>query len=278
MNTHLWRTARRDLRWHTRPLIMGILNVTPDSFSDSGQFLDPPAAVARALEMESAGADIIDVGGESTRPGAEPVEAKEELRRVLPALEKLAGKIKIPISIDTTKAEVARRALEAGAEIVNDVSGGEWDARLWNVVAEKKAGYVLMHCQGKPADKFRHEDYADVVGAVAGYLENRLFAAQKAGIERERIVIDPGFGFGKAGEENMALLAHIDQLARLERPVLAGLSRKSFLKEICGKERLETGTMAAQIIASLRGAAIWRVHDVAAAMAAMQLMGLPADD
>jgi len=244
---------------------MGILNVTPDSFSDGGRFMDPVQAVDRALEMEQAGADIIDLGGESTRPGAQAVDLEEELRRVMPVLEKLAGTVKVPISIDTTKSEVARRAIDAGVEIVNDVSSGEWDAQLWSVVAEKKAGYVLMHCGGKPADNFKHAPYGDVTGAVLAYLEKRLVAAAEAGIERERVVCDPGFGFGKSGAENITLLRELDRLRAVDRPVLVGLSRKSFLKAICGEENLGAGTMAAELVAALRGAAIWRTHDIGAA-------------
>ncbi len=272
VSKNFFQTSRRVLTWDKTPLIMGILNLTPDSFSDGGRYLDLKEAVDCAQELEHQGADILDLGGESTRPNAQPVSTKKELERVIPVIHEISQKIKIPISIDTTKAEVARQALEAGAEIVNDVSGGEWDPNLWKVVAEKKAGYVLMHCQGRPESGFGTPTYKNVVSEVLEYLRQRLALSEKAGIALENIVIDPGFGFGKTKEHNLALLAGLNQFQSLNRPLLVGLSRKSFLKTIGGEKNLDLTTLAAEVFAFSQGAAIWRVHDVEGAVAAVRLL------
>jgi dihydropteroate synthase len=270
--SHFWKTQNSSLTFGSRPLVMGILNVTPDSFSDGGRFTDPEAAVARAQQMESEGADLIDIGGESTRPGAAPVSVEEECCRVLPILDRLLDRVRIPISIDTTKTEVARRALEAGAEIVNDVGGGEWDPGLLPLVAEKKAGYVLMHSRGRPGTMQDNPQYENVVEEVRAWLERRLTDCAKLGLPAENIVCDPGIGFGKTVEHNMALLAGLPRLAELGRPILVGVSRKSFLKRLGGEEHLALSNVVAQVWSSALGASIWRVHDVVEAAAAARLI------
>ena len=254
----------RELNPDGRVLIMGILNVTPDSFSDGGRFLSPDAAVKRALIMEKEGADIIDVGGESSRPGAEPVPVEEELRRVIPVLERLRGKLRIPISIDTTKAEVAEAALRAGASIVNDISALRFDPAMASVVAEFGAGLVLMHMLGTPKTMQQDPHYEDVVREVREFLAERALYAQSQGIPREAIAVDPGIGFGKTVEHNLELLRRLPELVELGFPVLVGPSRKSFIGAILGlgvEERLE-GTLVACAVAVVRGADILRVHDV----------------
>jgi dihydropteroate synthase len=251
---------------------MGIVNVTPDSFSDGGRWTDPDLAAARARELEAAGADIVDLGAESTRPGADPISAEEEARRLFPVLERLRGTLAVPISVDTVKASVAEGALERGAEIVNDVSGGRLDPALWGVVARAGAGYVLMHSRGTPATMQTQTDYGDAGAAaeVAEALRDRFAAATAFGIAPQRIVLDPGIGFAKTPEQNVDLLAALDQIALAApgRPVLVGLSRKSFLKRIAGEAALQVSTYAAETYAMLRGARIVRTHDVAAARAA----------
>jgi dihydropteroate synthase len=268
-----WQTSRRTLALGARPLVMGILNVTPDSFSDGGRFLDPARAIARALALEAAGADLIDIGAESTRPGAAPVSAEEEMARLWPVLDGLRGRLAVPLSIDTTKAAVAEGALQRGAEIVNDVSGGRFDAGLWPVVAAQGAGYVLTHSRGTPETMRQEAEYADVVAEVAAALREGLARAVAAGIAPERIALDPGFGFAKTAAQNWALLAGLEAVAAPGQPVLVGLSRKSFLKSIAGEELLQVSTGVAETIAALRGAHLWRTHDVAAARAASLAVG-----
>ena len=250
-------------RWQ-RPAVMGIVNVTPDSFSDGGRRLDPDDAAAAARELIAAGAALVDVGGESTRPGAEPVSLDEELRRVVPVLERLAGEV--PLSIDTAKAEVARRALDLGAELVNDVTALRGDPALAGVVADSGAYLCLMHMQGEPRTMQLEPRYDDVAGEVAAFLEARLEFAVGAGIAEERICLDPGIGFGKTVAHNLELLRRLDVLLALGRPVLVGLSRKSLLGKILGDDRARTGSTAASVGAAVaafeRGASIFRVHDV----------------
>ena len=242
---------------------MGILNVTPDSFSDGGRFGSPEGAVEHALRMAEEGADLIDVGGESTRPGSPPVPAAEELRRVMPVIEGLRGRLPVPISIDTSKAEVAREASGAGAAIVNDVTALRGDPAMAQVAREAGAGVVLMHMQGTPATMQDDPRYGDVVAEVAAFLRERLGAAQDAGIPAERIVLDPGIGFGKTFEHNLELFRRMRELCALGRPLLVGASRKAFIGRLLGlpvEERLE-GTAAAVTAAVLAGARIVRVHD-----------------
>jgi dihydropteroate synthase len=242
---------------------MGALNVTPDSFSDGGRYLDPGPAVARGLEMAEEGADIVDVGGESTRPGSDPVPSEEEERRTLPVVRRLAAEVDIPISIDTRKPEVARAALDAGASIVNDVSAGS-DPRMFDVVRAAGAGLVLMHMRGDPKTMQQHTDYDDVVGEVRSYLRERIDAARTAGIEADRLAVDPGLGFAKTGEQNLLLMNEVGAFSSIGRPVLVGPSRKSFIGSILDadvSERLE-GTAGAVAWMSARGANVVRVHDV----------------
>ena len=273
MRTHAWKLKSRTLEWHDRPLVMGILNVTPDSFSDAGQYLDPDAALDRALELEAEGADLLDLGGESTRPGAELISADLELARILPVLRRLRGKLSIPLSIDTWKAQVARTALQEGAEIINDVSAGRWDSELWPAVAETGAGYVLMHALDRPATMQDAPQYVDPAEEIADFLGKYLARADENGIPLESMVCDPGFGFGKTPTHNLTLLRDFHRFQRLGRPMLIGLSRKSFLNLVGGSERTEYTNQWAHMWATAQGAAIWRVHDVPAAARAARVAG-----
>ena len=243
---------------------MGVVNVTPDSFSDGGVHLDPPDAIAAARRMVAEGAAIVDVGGESTRPGSEGVPLDEELRRVVPVLEGLEG---IPVSIDTSKANVARRALELGAELVNDVTALRSDPSLAEVVAEHGAFVCLMHMQGEPRTMQRHPTYGDVASDVAGFLEERLRFATDHGIPEQNVCLDPGIGFGKTVAQNFELVRRLGVLTALGRPVLVGFSRKSSLARLLGDANGTVGTLAASIAAAVaayeRGATMLRVHDVA---------------
>jgi dihydropteroate synthase len=246
-----------------RPSVMGVVNVTPDSFSDGGVHLQPAVAVAAGWRMLDEGAAIVDVGGESTRPGSEGVSVEEELRRVVPVLEGLHG---APVSIDTAKAEVARRALELGAELVNDVTALRGDPRLAELVAESGVYLCLMHMQGEPRTMQQRPTYDDVAADVAAFLEQRLRFAVDAGIQEERICLDPGIGFGKTVEQNFELVRRLEVLTALGRPVVVGFSRKSSLGRILGDPTATTGPLAASIAAAVaayeHGATILRVHDV----------------
>lgn len=243
---------------------MGVVNVTPDSFSDGGDNADPALAVATARRLLAEGAALVDVGGESTRPGAEAVPVGEELRRVLPVLEGLSG---LPVSIDTSKAEVARRALELGVALVNDVTALRADPTLAGVIADAGAYVCLMHMQGEPRTMQAAPRYDDVVGEVAGFLEERLEAAVAAGIPEEHVCLDPGIGFGKTPDQNLALIRGLERLCRIGPPVLVGLSRKSVLARVLGDPVGRVGSDAASVGAAVaafdRGAAIFRAHDVA---------------
>jgi dihydropteroate synthase len=247
-----------------RPSVMGVVNVTPDSFSDGGVNFNAPDAVATARRMVDEGAAIVDVGGESTRPGSDGVTLDEELRRVLPVLEALQDEV--PVSIDTAKAEVARRALELGAELVNDVTSLRGDPELAEVVASSDTYLCLMHMQGEPRTMQLDPTYEDVAGEIAAFLEERLRFAVDAGIPEERICLDPGFGFGKTMEQNFELLRRLGEIVSLGRPVLVGLSRKRSLGRILGDPEATTGPLSASIAAAVeayeRGATIFRVHDV----------------
>jgi dihydropteroate synthase len=251
---------------------MGIVNVTPDSFSDGGLFLDAAAAIEHGKALAAEGAAILDIGGESTRPGAEPVDADEELRRVIPVIEALAD-TGAQISIDTTKAAVAKRAIDAGASIVNDVSALRFDPELAAVTAEAGAGCVLMHMLGEPRTMQNDPRYDDVVSDVKGFLEERLAFAVEQGIAEENVWLDPGIGFGKTVDHNLELIERLDEIVAIGRPVVFGASRKSFLGKLTGRlvdERL-AGTIAVNIIAYERGARIFRVHDVAPAVDALKV-------
>jgi dihydropteroate synthase len=273
MPAHAWKLKTRTLEWQERPLVMGVLNVTPDSFSDGGRYLDPEQALDRALEMEAEGADIIDLGGESTRPGAAPISAEVELARILPVVRRLQGRLKIPLSVDTWKASVAVAALDEGAEIVNDISAGRWDRLLWPAVAQYRAGYVLMHALDRPATMQKEPHYADASAEIVDFLGKFLARAEENGLALESIVCDPGFGFGKTLVHNLTLLRDLEAFRALRRPILVGLSRKSFLKLIGGSEPLEITNELAHIWAAARGAAIWRAHEVPSALRAARLAG-----
>ncbi len=265
-------------RWATiAGPVMGVVNVTPDSFSDGGRFDTPDAAVAHAHELATAGAAVLDIGGESTRPGAEPVDASTEIERVVPVIAALAGTVDVPISVDTTKAAVATTALAAGATIVNDVSAGTADRDMLDVVAAAGAGYVAMHMQGEPRTMQARPHYDDVVGEVAAFLVDRLDAARAAGVRDDALMADPGIGFGKTLEHNLALLASLPELiAAVGVPVLIGTSRKAFLGRIVDEadpSARDDATLATVVWALERGAAMVRVHDVRAAVQAAAVLG-----
>jgi len=266
-----WQIAGRTIAVGHRTLVMGVLNITPDSFSDGAQFFECEKAIRQAEQMMADGADIIDVGGESTRPGATKVSPEEEIRRVVPAIEQLAKTIPVPISIDTTKALVAAAALNAGAAIVNDVSALRFDLHLADVAAEAKAGLVLMHSRGMPGTMHGLPAVDNILEEVINSLRASIKLAETRGVKRESIVIDPGIGFGKTQEQNLELIAKLDQFANTfeEFPILIGTSRKSFIGRLLDgaavNERLH-GTMATVSAAVLRGADIVRVHDVKAAV------------
>jgi dihydropteroate synthase len=252
---------------------MGVVNVTPDSFSDGGKFLDTGAAVAHALNLVVQGAEILDIGGESTRPGAEPVSEAEELRRVLPVIEQLAGRVRVPMSIDTTKPAVARAALAAGASIVNDVAGHREEALMWQVVAEFEAGYVCMHARGTPRTMQENPVYGDVVREVGEFFHERLGRLTASGVLAERIVLDVGIGFGKTVEHNLQLLANLRSFTTMARPLLVGLSRKSFIGKQLGvklDERLPA-SLACACGAVESGVQIIRAHDVAETVQAVRM-------
>ncbi|MGC8834074.1 MAG: dihydropteroate synthase [Armatimonadota bacterium] len=258
----------------SRTLVMGILNVTPDSFSDGGRYISTDAAVEHALEMVSEGADIIDVGGESTRPGATPVPADEEMRRVLPVIERLAEASSVPISVDTYKAVVAREAVRAGACMINDISGLRFEPELARVAADTGSFLVIMHSIHTPATMQENPCYENVVEEVRSFLERQVEFAERQGVPRERMLVDPGIGFGKTLEHNLQLLRGLPRLAELGQPVLVGVSRKSFIGMLLGgaspEERLE-GTLASVVLSIAGGARVVRVHDVAPAVRAVRV-------
>ena len=261
-----WFFAKgREVRCDERPLIMGIVNVTADSFYDGGRYAKPEKAVAHALELVEQGADILDIGAESTRPGAQPVCEQDELARVVPVVAELARRVTVPISVDTTKSRVAQLALDAGASIINDVSALRFDAELAAVIARSGAGIVLMHMQGTPQTMQQAPQYENVVAEVAHFLGERLQAAMQAGIAKTNIVLDPGIGFGKLLVHNLDILDQLSSFTMLNRPLLVGLSRKAFIGQIVDRsvDHREWGTAAAVALAVDRGAQILRVHDVA---------------
>lgn len=254
-------------------LVMGIVNVTPDSFSDGGQFFDTDKAVAHAQELIAQGADILDIGGESTRPDATPVSEVEELRRVLPVIEQLVARVKIPLSIDTMKPAVARAALAAGASLVNDVAANREDDTMWRVVAETGAGYVCMHMQGTPQDMQSHPSYADVAREVEEFFRERMQRLNACGVRVDQVVFDVGIGFGKTVEHNLQLLAGLGGFKRLNRPLLVGVSRKSFIGKLLGADvasRLPA-SLACASLAVAAGAQIIRTHDVAETVQAIRM-------
>lgn len=269
-----WRCRQFAFRFPRRALVMGILNVTPDSFSDGGQFLEASAAVDRAHRMMEEGADLVDVGGESTRPGAAEVDEAEELRRVLPVVARLASELSVPVSIDTRKTGVACRALEAGAAVVNDIAAGRDDPRLWDELRRSGAGYVAMHMQGTPRTMQTAPRYEDVRSEIRTFFEQRLASLEAVGVQREQVVLDPGIGFGKSLDHNLDLIAHLDTLAGGLRPLLLGVSRKSFLGQLLGVEVADRlpGGLACTVWAALQGVQVFRTHDVAATVQALRMV------
>ena len=260
----IWRAIDRVWEFPQPPLIMGIVNVTPDSFSDGGKYATAASAVNHALDLENSGATILDIGGESTRPGAEPVTQEEELNRVIPVIEKLAGKTEAAISIDTQKPDVAREALKAGAIIINDIAANRKDEAMWQLVAETKSGYVAMHMLGAPKTMQRNPKYSDVLNDVEAFFNCQMERWTDWGMSLEQVVLDPGIGFGKNLEHNLALMKGLERLTRMERPLAMGTSRKSFIGELTGAEvndRLP-GSLASACRAAQAGAAIIRTHDV----------------
>ncbi len=258
------RCRRRIFIVGEKTLLMGILNVTPDSFSDGGLFFDKEKAIAHALRMVEEGADIIDVGGESTRPGSKPLALEEELHRVLPVIERLVKEIDVPISIDTYKSEVARRAIESGAEMINDISGLHFDPELAKVAAESDIPIVLMHIRGTPETMQKDVHYDSLFSEIISYLQEGIRRAEAAGVPPEQIVVDPGIGFGKTLEQNLLLIKHLSEFRILGKPILLGTSRKSFIGRILDvppEQRLE-GTLSSIAVGVLNGAHIIRAHDV----------------
>lgn len=264
---YVLKTGKRKLALGERTLIMGVLNVTPDSFSDGGRFLSTNDAVAGGISMATDGADILDIGGESSRPGSDAVPTDEEMKRVIPVIKALAGRVRIPISIDTTKAVVAREAIANGAEIVNDISALMFDREMPEVVAKTGAAVILMHMRGTPKDmQVGDLAYRSLPGDIIRFLKERIKAAELAGIEPQAIMVDPGLGFGKTPEDNLKLLKHLADFTELQKPIVTGVSRKSFIGKITGgqpAERFE-GTAAALTVTIMNGTHIARVHDVKA--------------
>ena len=259
----VWRARDHVLECAARTQVMGIINVTPDSFSDGGRFVDPEVAVSAGVDMAGDGADILDVGGESTRPGSDPVPVEVELDRVIPVIKRLVAEVDLPVSVDTRRTAVARAALDVGAAIVNDVTSGS-DPSMFEAVREARAGIVLMHMRGEPKTMQQLTDYGDVVAEVKGYLVERVMAATRAGIDADRLVVDPGLGFAKTEQQNYVLMRDIAAFLDVGRPVLVGPSRKSFIGKVLGTgvdERME-GTAGAVAWMTGRGAHIIRVHDV----------------
>ncbi len=267
------RLKDQELDCSSRTLVMGVLNVTPDSFSDGGRFYDPVKAIQHGLKMAKEGADIIDVGGESTRPGSEPISAQEEIKRIIPVIEALASEIQVPISIDTYKSEVAARALKAGATILNDISALRFDPQMVKLVAEQNVPVILMHMLGTPKDMQLDPRYEDVVGEILDFLNQRIQWAMSHGVAAEQIIVDPGIGFGKTLEHNLTILKNLSKFGSLGRPILIGTSRKSFIGKILGADvdQREDGTAATVALGICNGANIVRVHDVARMVAVVRV-------
>ncbi len=281
MTPRTLKWGRHQLVLGDRTLIMGVLNITPDSFSDGGQFFDPTAAIAQAKKMVADGADIIDIGGESTRPFSDPVSEKEELRRIIPVIETIAPKVKIPISIDTQKAAVAKTALEAGASIINDISALNNDPAMGPLAAKHGVPLILMHMKGAPKTMQKAPRYDDLMGEISTFLKAAAQKAMDAGVDRKRIIVDPGIGFGKTFAHNFEILNRLDEFKVMGFPLLVGASRKVFIRHTvkAAEEKdilpqhpdVIAGSLTASVVAALNGAAIIRVHDVAPARAALKV-------
>jgi len=270
---HVIAVGRKRIDLAARTYVMGVLNVTPDSFYDGGRYADPDVAAEQALEMERSGADFIDIGAESTRPGARPVLPKKQMARLLPVLRRLKRKVRVPVSVDTTSAEVAKAALGEGAQMVNDISGLAFDRGMGKVIARAGVPCVVMHIKGKPRTMQRHPEYKNLMQEVADGLEAAVSRATDAGAKREQVIVDPGIGFGKRAEHNLEILRRLGELRTLGSPILVGPSRKSFIGAVTGLEpeqRLE-GTMAACVLAARHGANVVRVHDVKETVRALRL-------
>jgi dihydropteroate synthase len=271
-----------DMELGRRTYIMGVVNVTPDSFSDGGKFFEPDAAVAQGQKLAAEGADILDIGGESTRPLSEPVSADEEIERVIPVIEKLANHLTIPISIDTMKSQVARRAIEAGASMINDVSALRFDPAMGSVASEFDTPVILMHMRGSPKTMQDLPVYHNLIADILDFLKDAIARAQKQGISRSKLIVDPGIGFGKTVSHNLLLIRHLQAFAALEAPILIGPSRKTFIRKLLKDKKcddipadlplVETGTQAAVAAAVLGGAHIVRVHDVANTRATIRII------
>jgi dihydropteroate synthase len=267
---YYWKLKQREIALGERTILLGVLNVTPDSFSDGGKYSDPDRAFAHALELEEQGADVIDIGAESTRPGAAPISAAEELRRLVPVLKRLKGKLGAPISVDTYKAEVAERAIEHGAEIINDPSGLTFEPQLARVAGNHDAGLILNHMRGRPETWAKLGPMPDPVGTIVRELEATASRARRTGIDKSRMVVDPGLGFGKRKEQNAVIIGKLRQLSALDLPIMVGPSRKSFLAHT-DPEETRFATAAAVTAAILNGAHLVRVHDVREMRAAADL-------
>jgi dihydropteroate synthase len=268
------RCKKKVLHLHERTHLMGIVNVTPDSFSDGGLYIDADKAISQGIELASQGADIIDIGGESTRPGSDPLPLDEELRRVIPVIEGLSAKIDIPISIDTYKSAVAKKAIEAGAEMINDISGLKFDPKMAHVAAKHDVPVVLMHIKGTPKVMQLDVHYDCLLTEIMEYLEEGIEIAEEAGIDAGQIIIDPGIGFGKSAEDNLKIIRHLAELRSLGKPILLGPSRKSFIGKVLNApvDQREEGTLASISAAIMNGANILRVHDVGPAKKAAQMV------
>ena len=274
MRERIWKIGERVFNVSRQGLIMGVLNVTPDSFSDGGKFFAPEKAIERGLTIAAEGAHIIDVGGESTRPGAEPIAVEEELRRVIPVIEKLRARIDVPISIDTSKSDVARAAIQAGASIVNDVTGGRGDEGMLPLVAETNSAFIIIHMQGTPRTMQNQPRYADVVLEIADFFRQQYARAIVYNIDPMSIAFDPGIGFGKTLDHNLELLAHLEQLRVHDRPVVVGVSRKSFLAKLIDSPDVGDRLASAVALTSLlraRGADVFRVHEVKENVSALRI-------
>ena len=273
MTARVWKIGDRTVDLAKRGMIMGVINVTPDSFSDGNQFFECDAAVQHGVQMELEGADIIDVGGESTRPGAEPVSVDEELRRVIPVIEKLRARTTVPISIDTSKSQVAGAALDAGAAIINDVTAGRGDKGMFDLAATRRAALLLMHMQGEPRTMQKNPHYGDVVQEVADFFRQQYSRALECGVDPMTLAFDPGIGFGKTLEHNLSLLANLETLRVHDRPLVVGVSRKSFLGKLVGSNEVRdrlAPTVALTAVLRARGADVLRVHDVKENVAALR--------
>jgi dihydropteroate synthase len=274
MRERIWKVGEHVFDLSRRGLIMGVLNVTPDSFSDGGDFFPLEKAIEHGVRMAAEGADIIDIGGESTRPGAEPVAAAEELRRVIPVIQKLRAKIDVPISIDTSKAEVARAAIQRGASIVNDITSGRRDNQMLPLIAETKSGFIIMHMQGTPQTMQKQPQYGDVVAEISDFFRQQYACAIGSNVDPMAIAFDPGIGFGKTLDHNLELLAHLERLRAHERPLVIGVSRKSFLGRIANSAEMKDRLAPAVALTSLlrgRGADVFRVHDVKETVSALRI-------